>query len=274
MADFFCVADPVSQPGSIDFNGINQQGLFNINGITRDNGAALRAALYGFRFQAASKGGDPTLADPDNSSSSRLQVDALVKQIAARLNAPLLNTDGTGNTGTLQTGAGPFWERGEISELPLFGRTLDTSVANSSTSYATTDLTGIDMSSKVYDRGREELGRRLIEMITTRGSVFTVYAIGQALQPDSNNASARRIVGTHQLKVTFRLVPKGPINATTGSSPDFHPGVDSSGVFTDSGKSTDSTLNYDPNNSAQLAARFAKPDHYEVQILSVGSIND
>ena len=271
LADFFCVADPVSQPGTIDFNGINQLGLFNVNGVTRDNGAALRAALYGFRFQAATDGGDPTLADPSSSSSSRLQIDALVSQIAARLNAPMLNTNGTGNTGNLQTGAGPFWERGEISELPLFGRTLDTTVSDSATTYATTDLTGIDMSSKVFDRGREELGRRLIEMITTRGSIFTVYALGQALQPDLNNSSTRRIVSTCQLKVTFRLVPKAPVNTSTGLSPDFHPGVDSMGVFTDSGKSIDPAMNYDPNNSAQLSARFAKPDHYAVQIISVSS---
>ncbi len=270
LADFFCVADPVSQPGTIDFNGINQLGLFNINGITRDNGAALRAALYGFRFQAATNGGDPTLADPTD-APSRLQVDALVKQIAARLTSSPLNTDGTGNTGPLQTGAGPFWERGEVSELPLFGRTVDTAVANSVMTYATTDLTGVDMSSRVFDRGREELGRRLIEMVTTRGSIFTVYAMGQALHPDPNNASTRHVVSTCQLRVTFRLVPKGPVNTSTGISPDFHPGVDSMGVFTDSGKSTDPAMNYNPNNSAQLSARFAKPDHYDVQIISVSS---
>ena len=272
LADFFCVADPVTQPDLVDYNGISQPGLFNINGLTRDNGTALRAALYGFRFQPANKGGDPLLADPVSTSPSRLQIDTFVNQVVTRLKASVLNADGSGNTGILQTGAGPFWERGEISELPLFGRTPDTAVPSSTStegspgSYKTTQLTGLEMSTQVFDRGREELVRRLIEMTTTRGSVFTVYAVGQALQPDLNNAAARRVVGTHQLKVTFRLVPKGPVDANTGLSPDFRPDYDPA-----TNNSRDAETTFLPNVTAQLSARFAKPDHYDVQVLSTTS---
>ena len=48
--------------------------------------------------------------------------------------------------------------------------------------------TGTDLSPSVntattYDRGREELFRRLVELTTTRGNIFTVYSVGQSLIP-------------------------------------------------------------------------------------------
>ena len=153
---------------------MQQSGLININGVTRDNGAALRAALTGFKFQpdsASNPLGDPLLAD---STKANLNIDNLVAEIKARLNP----SSTTPATGIWQTGTGPFWERGELSELPGFGRTPDqikpdqtdspTTYPDTKTSSSTsphtpnptdqvdTDITGVAMSSKVFARGREE----------------------------------------------------------------------------------------------------------------------
>ena len=54
LADIFCVADTMEQPG-----------LINLNGTARDNGAALQAALTGYRFQPAPTG-ESQLADPSD----------------------------------------------------------------------------------------------------------------------------------------------------------------------------------------------------------------
>ena len=251
LTDIFCTVDALQQPG-----------LININGIWRDNGAALRAALTGFQFQPAPLG-DLSLAD--SGTSSRLQVDRLIDEMKVRLKLTVVDpVTGQPNTGTIQTGAGPFWERGELSELPGFGRSPDQIKPDRSAPpvlYPQTDLTGVDLSAQVFDRGREELFRRLVEMTTTRGSAFTVYAFGQAInQTVPNDPKSERVVGTHQLRVTFRLVPKNKADAN-GVTTDFHPGTDANGKAVD----------FDPNSPAALQSRFAKPDHYEAQVLSVSS---
>ena len=131
----------------------------------------------------------------------------------------------------------PFFERGELSETPILNPLLPSS---------TTLVNGVDMKS-VFDNGREELVRRLIEMTTTRGSVFTVYAIGQAInQSNPLDASTKRPVATQQLKVTFKLKPKN-IDGT-----DFHPATDANG------NPTDSNFNPDALNKT-IPARFLKP---------------
>lgn len=240
-------------------NSITLPGLININGVARDNGAALRAALLGFKYQAVPLG-DRMLADsPDPNVASRLAIDRLVAELTARL----YPSGDTPATGINQTGTGPLWERGELSELPGFGRSPDQykpDRTKAPATYPTSDLNGsIDMSSQVFDRGREELFRRLAEMVTTRGNIFTVYALGQAIsQSNPNDAKTRRTAGTQQLKLTFRLVPKNKPDPVTGLSQDFHPGTDDSGKFVD----------FNPNNLTDLSARFAPPDHYEVEILS------
>jgi hypothetical protein len=104
-----------------------------------------------------------------------------------------------------------------------------------------TQLTGQDMS-KIYDRGREELFRRLAELITTRGNTFTVYAVGQALAPQAGSPVA---TSTTQLKITFRIDPVW--NAGTPVDP-----------------------NWDPSDPAQVTKRFNKPDKYAIKVLYAG----
>jgi hypothetical protein len=125
---------------------------------------------------------------------------------------------------------GPFEERGELSEMPVFN--------------SGTQLTGQNMSS-IYDRGREELFKRLADLITTRGNIFTVYAVGQGLIPQSGSSSPV-VASTSQLKVTFRLDPVW---------------------LDDSGKPFTPTDPFDPTKTND---RFEKPDTYAIKILYAG----
>ena len=214
LADIFTTTDSVQLDGRI-----------NINGISRDGGTALKAALYGYSFQS-SPDSDPNFAgkgfdtDPNDTSD---KVNELVKQAQARLKNDPTTTVYSGQFGT---SAGPFAERGELSELPLFN--------------VGSDLVSTVDTAKVYDRGREELFRRLAELITTRGNIFTIYAAGQSLIPPQPGGTMPIVAATSQLKITFRIDPVW--NAGPPADP------------------------FDPS----LTARFNKPDRYAVTILYAG----
>lgn len=111
---------------------------------------------------------------------------------------------------------GPLFERGELSEF-LGGE-----------------------SGAAYDRGREELFRRMVELTTTRGSLFTLYAIGQAAKETQSGEIIAGAVA--RLKVTFRLVPV------------WREEVDEA---------------FDPARPEAVAARFRRPDRFAVEIVQV-----
>lgn len=191
-------------------NALTITGAVNPNGILRDGGAAMRAALFDFRFQPSPDGATATASRAINTNNFlNAMVTRLTNATAAGLPAGSVNV---------------FWERGEISELPLFnsGNTLASGV----------------LMSNAFDRGREEVVRRSIEMITTRGSVFTVYAIGQSLQ---TTATSTNVLSTCRLKTTFELIPQF---------------ANPSQAFDDS---------FSPANAAN---RFVAPTNYQVRIIS------
>lgn len=188
-------------------------GLINPNGALRDGGAAWRAALHGLAFHPTTGGlGERTMA------GKTADVDAVVNAVRARLT----NVSAAGlPAGTVNA----FWERGELSELP---------VLNSGGS-----LAGVSMND-VFDRGREELVRRSLEMVTPRGSVFSVYVVGQALQV---NGSVTNVLSSARLKETFRLDPVMPSTVSTND-------------------------NFDPADSAAVAQRFASVTNFTFDVLS------
>jgi Tfp pilus assembly protein PilX len=209
LTDMFTTSDSVQLDGRI-----------NINGVGRDSGAALKAALYQYVFQDSQLGG---------TSLSDAAVQLLIDQLTARI-----VNDGTtayhGNTyPQFGNTSGPIAERGELSEMPVFN--------------TGSDLTGTAMSS-TYDRGREELYRRLTALTTTRGNIFTVYAVGQSLiPPPTGSAAPPTVTSTSQIKVTVRVDPVW--DSGTPSDP-FVPAVTPP----------------DP--------RFKKPDRYAIKILYAG----
>lgn len=214
LTDIFCTTDLLQLDGRI-----------NINGVNRDSGAALKAALYGYSFQV-SPDSDPSFsgqafdADPTDATD---KINELVKQLQARLKNDPTATTYQGQFGST---AGPLAERGELSEMPMFNTGTDL-VAGANTATAN-------------DRGREELFRRMEELITTRGNVFSVYAVGQSLVPQAGTANPI-VTSTSQLKVTFRIDPVW--NAGTPADPTWDPAT---------------------------TARFSKPDKYEIKILYAG----
>ncbi|HSH37484.1 MAG TPA: hypothetical protein VK993_01755 [Chthoniobacterales bacterium] len=201
LTDVFSTSDAVQLDGRI-----------NVNGINRDNGAGLKAALFGYAFQAT--------PDSDPQIASAALTDAQVQSLIDELRLRMANDP----SGPFAATAGPLFERGEVSEMPVFN--------------TGTQLTGKDMAT-VYDRGREELFRRLSELITTRGNVFTVYAVGQSLAAYAPPASPT-VIATSRLKVTFRVDPVW--NAGVPSDP------------------------FDPTKTD----RFQKPDRYATKILYAG----
>ena len=207
LADIFSTNDAVQLDGRV-----------NVNGVNRDGGAALKAALYGYAFQPS------PLSDPqiDGTTLSDPAIQTLLDQLGARL------TNDATTYPQFSATSGPLFERGELSELPLFN--------------SGTDLTGVGMAT-VYDRGREELSRRLTELTTTRGNIFTVYAVGQSLiPPPAGSSNPPTVTATSQVKITFRIDPQW-----AGGTPPSDP--------------------FDPTQTV----RFNKPDSYAIKILYVGS---
>ena len=206
LADIFTVRRRVPN------TNVTLPGLLNPNGLLRDGGAAIRAALYGLTYSPTPEGA-PGLAGRDLNS---FRLNGVVNSFKSRLT----NASAAG----LPSGAlVPFLERGEISELPIFN------TGNNPTQMG-----------NVFDRGREELVRRSIEMITPRGSVFTVFAIGESLQMAGNKTN---VLSTVRLKQTFELTPRFP----------------TSEVFNDT---------FEPAQSVRIARRFAAPTSYTVRVLS------
>lgn len=214
-------------------NDLETPGLINVNGIRRDDGAALKAACYGMTMQSVGRVGstfqesNPALKTAPGETKG---VKAVVEKLKTRLNQDQPNN------------LGPLMERGEIGNLDLF-----------STSSELQD--GVSMNT-TFDRSREEFCRRLMNLITTRGNVFSVYAVGQSITEPPNaravsNVTAETVkkhaTATHQLKVTFKLIPK----------------------------QADGTLLYhenetwDPTKVEERRKRFNRVDHYDVQILQV-----
>ena len=277
LTDVFCIADPLELPARI-----------NINGVPRDGGAALNAALTGFTFQPMTTV-DPLVHDARNLAGTTLQsltslqspqtatsgVAALVTQITNRLT---LSPTVAYNAGGKNTPWGPFFERGELGELEnavagaavsgnanaLFGKNVVTNFATAATS--STSLCGVDLN-HTFDRGREELFRRLAELICTRGDTFTVYSVGESLSQATVGGPVK-ITGTQRLRVTFRLVPK-QYTAATQTWDYFHPGYT---VDSPADQTIVAPTSFDPESATSATGinqRFAKPDRYDVQILEV-----
>ena len=204
--------------GQTNTNGVvvTIPGLINPNGLLRDGGAAMKAALYGLTFLPSGPEGASLIAGRS----------ANVTNVVTNLIGRLINA----TAGGLPTDSlNPFWERGELSEL---------SGLNSAS--ASTVVSGQVMANAI-DRGREELIRRSIEMITPRGSVFTVYAIGQTLQVAS---SVTNVLSTARLRQTFQIEPKFQFTGDYGND------------------------SFSPAQSLRVTRRFSAPTNYTVRIIS------
>ncbi len=200
---------------------VQLDGRINVNGVNRDGGIALKSALYKYDFQA-SPDSDPSLSSQPLDDNA---INSLIEQIKARV------INSASSYSEFSTTTGPLAEPGELSEMPIFNSTSD----GSQSFYL---VPGINPQT-TNDRGREELFRRLVGLITTRGNIFTIYSVGQSLSPQQGT-TVPVVTGTSQLRITFRIDPVW--NAGTPSEP------------------------FDPT----AITRFIKPDKYEIKILYAG----
>jgi len=197
-------------------NSVNLPGVININGALRDNGAALQALVFGLIYESSPGGAQAT-------SGRNLNVGNLVTAVRNHLSGGTLDTNPSNDR--------LFWERGQLGELadaqnrPLLSSPLNT-------------LAGVALST-TQDRGREELVRRMLELITTKGNVYTVYAIGQSLNPRTGQP-----VSTQKIKRTFRIDPV------------FNPALPADNTFDPAQAGTGS------NND-----RFRRPSRFTVTVL-------
>lgn len=209
LTDVFGTTDAIEIPG-----------LININGVARDDGVALRAALLGIQFA-----GEPTSSQ--SLANGTPVIDELIK---AALNRFPSSTAGTPAADM------PFLERGGISELaekPASGTTERALFSDDTAFDGGRDL------EETLDRGREEIVRRIIELISTKGNVFSVYSIGQAISVDASGTL--QVAATQRRKTTFKL------------SPIFDPELPPDSSF---------------DVTAEASTRFSPPVSYSVQILS------
>lgn len=188
-------------------NSLETQGLININGILRDNGASLKSALYNYQFLSQLET-DPSLAGKNLNEKA---IQKFLDEAKIKLT---------------QNDALPFLERGEFSEFSLFNQGSDLG-ANMQTA---------------NDRGREELFRRLVELVTAKGNIFSIYIVGQSLRetPSGN----KQVLGTTKRKITFKLTP----------------------IYNSSLNN-----NFNGSSNSDLNQRFRKPDNYEIQVLNITS---
>ena len=267
LADIFDVADPIQLPGRI-----------NINGVMRDDGAAFLSALQGFVFQSMTTSGasdavihgdlklnpgtPPTSTPLNTATGSTSGYSQIIAQMKQRLDAVALSN------GAPSRPVKPFFERGELGEL---GYSTAYPANNNPLFSAGVALAGVEMST-VTDHSREELFRRLAQMICTKGNTFTVYAVGQSIL-QTTAAGPMKITGTQRLRVTFRLVPKSQ-DTIASTATDFHPAylINTDGTLTQNTFDPANTTAQPAQNQAGaigVIPRFAKPDRYDVQILQV-----
>jgi hypothetical protein len=128
---------------------------------------------------------------------------------------------------------GCFQERGEWSELESFAAETETLFQGT-------------RSSILFDHCREELFRRTIELLTTRGNIFTVYSLGQAVLKPKPPATSQQILAEHWLKTTFALLPM-----KSDGTPFGFP-----------------TETFDPDSPTSLSERFTAPHYYDIRILA------
>lgn len=238
LADIFTVRETPNGADSAA-NSVHPHeipGLYNPNGILRDGGMVLRALLEGLDLAGA----DPRLGDGGGGGAAFST--AGMGQLAAEgvLLQPQLNAVGQGGqalanllasrllprdaTGNLNPRFSPIWERGELGQLEFFQPTSERLISSSNPN----DL--------LLHKGREELFRRLSELITPRGNTFTIHIAAQSFNRQGNPSAT-----THQ-KATVRLRPVW--NAALND-------------------------NFDPASPTAVEERFGPPDAWRIEVLSI-----
>jgi len=214
-------------------------GLYNPNGILRDEGRVLRTLVEGIQFGNAQKS-DPTLAGTIFSSTDT--DDILPESSRASISAAQAGSGGKALanflaqrlTRSVPKRFSPLWEPGELSQLDFFAYKLGNySATGSGGTTAPFIRTGIN-NDTLNDRGLEEIFKRLVDLITPKGNTYTIYVVGQSLDRQGKPTA------TKAQRITVRLRP----------------------VY-------NSVLKADFDPASEAADRFRAPDSYALHVIKI-----
>jgi len=226
LADFFSVRDPSTDPTDLTITG-----QYNPNGILRDGGLVLRALVEGIQFGDI-KSSDSTLAGgtfvTQETEEGTAGVTAAAIQTGVSGGKALARYLAQRLSRNFPTRFSPLWERGELSQLQIFSPFSQTGTSRN-------QLHAASNTDELNDRGREELFRRLADLITTRGNTYTIYSVGQTLDRTG------KVEATQARKTTVRLKPV------------WDPQL---------------TEDFNPASNADVTKRFRQPDRWALEILS------
>jgi len=182
-------------------------GTINPNGVQRDGGRAMLALFEGMEFRIAPEGGKENGGSAFSAEEREALADAVIQYFLGQ-DKERMQDDRI------------FRERGEISEVPWL------------------DLPAFLKINQATDREREEWGRRIMGLLTPRGSVFSIYAVGQAVRvrPDGEI----QVLATREKVTRFELTP----------------------IYT-----SETDDQFDPDDKEACEARFAPPKGFQIKIL-------
>jgi len=243
LADVFTVKRRESMRGDLSNpeNRTEIAGLYNPNGILRDQGRVLRALFEGISF------GNDDESDPALAGNLFLTTDMeTILPESSRANISVAQA-GTGGkafanylaqrlTRSVPKRFSPLWEPGEISQLDFFAYKLGNYSSTGSGGTTVQFIRSGTGNDTLNDRGREEIFRRLVDIITPKGNTFTIYVVGQTLDKQGKPSA------TKARRITVRLRPV------------FNEPLDD---------------DFDPNNATEVTARFRRPDAYTLHIICV-----
>lgn len=241
LADIFTVKADDDMAGD-DANPSNQtevSGLYNPNGILRDGGRVLRTLVEGLRHPTGSASHTAlagTLFNADKTDNLPVNITSVQQQNTAQPGGQALATYLAQRlTRANAQRFSPIWEPGEISQLFLFD------IASTNPQLAS----GVQLVN-VNDRGREEITRRLMDLITPKGNTYSIYVVGQSVLQDKNDANKITVLGTKAQRVTVRLRPV------------FDPPLENS-----------LDENFDPDSEVSVNDRFRMPNAWNLEVLGV-----
>lgn len=187
----------------------SRKGRILLNSVLRDpRNIPLRAVFFNLLTQ--SNNAAATLpngefagpADPKLTPSKQVKIDGILQA---------LRTAASGSTPTDPDKAGPFVSLGQIGELTVFNK--GTGLLDQSLTPDTTRNTAL------YNRGQEEILRNSFQLLTLKGTVYTVYVVAQSGRYLSSKSPPEFIpTSTIRMVQTVKLEREYPAASLAGTT--------------------------------------------------------
>ncbi len=195
----------------------NRKGRILLNSVLRDpRNIPLRAVFYNLLTQ--SNTADKTLpdgefagpADPKLTPSKQVKVEDILKA---------LKKAALGTTPTIPDKAGPFVSLGQLGELTLFNKDGAQDEGGNTLKLLEQSITpDSTRNTALYNRGQEEILRNSFQLLTLKGTVYTVYVVaqsGRTVNSAFDPTSTVRMVQTVKLE---RQYPASSLASTAAAA--------------------------------------------------------